>query len=456
MISSFMRASSKVQITHLSRKGKHPHPEEADTRVSMKRVLILGAGSAGIAAVLELKKASVRNPEMEVTLVDQQNYHFVIPMIYQVVAGSVEPNFISFPLRVLLRQKPTAGQFKFIQSRVRSIDTEKKRVTIDREELEWDYLVIALGSTANFFGMDEVERNSIRFRSLRDAISIHNRILDNHEAALLEKDEMRRRELLTFVVVGGGPTGVELSAHIQDFVLKTLARDYLFLTPQVRVILIEAQDTLLSGMKPKAAEMALARLRSRGVEVLLRTRISRAWAGGVQTADGQTIATGNVIWVAGVKPVDIVASLPFDKARDGRIKVNEYLGVPNSPSVYVVGDCAYRQQEHSSAAYPPTHQVAVRQGPACARNVLNAIEGKPQRPFRYKFKGQLVYIGRNVAVAQLLDRVFDGFAAGFLRRILFLEQMITYLGLLTAFKNKMGTALDWFFAYFYHRNTARI
>jgi NADH dehydrogenase len=422
----------------------------------MRRILILGAGSAGIAAALELKKAAARTPDMEVTLVDQQNYHFVIPMIYQVVAGSVEPSFISFPLRILLRQKGTAGRFKFIQSRVRSIDVDGKKVVTDDVELEWDYLVIALGSAANFFGMNEIEKNALRFRSLRDAINFHNRILDNYEAALLEKDEQRRHELLTFVVVGGGPTGVELSAHLQDFFLKALAQDYPSLTPQIRVILVEAQDTLLSGLKPKMAELALARLRSRGVEVLLKTRISKAWAGGVQTADGQTITTSTVIWVAGVKPADIVSSLPFDKAKDGRIKVNEYLAVPNSPGVYVIGDCAYLQQKHSPAAYPATHQVAVRQGPACARNILNAITGKPQRPFRYKFKGQIIYIGRNVAVAQILDRVFDGFAAGFLRRILFLEQMVMYLGLLTAFKNKVGTALDWFFAYFYHRNTARI
>ena len=422
----------------------------------MKRVIILGAGSAGIAAAVELKKASARTPEMEVTLVDQQNYHFVIPMIYQVVAGSVEPSFISFPLRILFRQKPAAGQFKFIQSKVRSIDAERKKVVTGDGELDWDYLVIALGSTPNFFGMNEVEKNAIRFRSLRDAIDVHNRILDNCEAALLEKDEQRRRELLTFVVVGGGPTGVELSAHLQDFLLKALAQDYSSLTPHVRVILVEAQDTLLSGLKPKMAELAVSRLRSRGVEVLLKTRISKAWAGGVQTADGQTIQTSTVIWVAGVKPVDLVASLPFNKAKDGRIKVNEYLAVPNSPNVYVIGDCAYLQQAHGSGAYPATHQVAVRQGPACARNIINAITGKPQRPFRYRFKGQIIYIGRNVAVAQILGRVFDGFAAGFLRRLLFLEQMVMYLGLLTAFKNKVGTALDWFFAYFYHRNTARI
>jgi NADH:quinone reductase (non-electrogenic) len=422
----------------------------------MKRVLILGAGSAGIAAALELKKASIRNPEIEVTQVDQQNYHFILFMIYQVVAGSVESSFISFPLRSLLRQKVNNGRFKFIQSRVQSIDTANKKVITDKGELEWDYLLIALGSTANFFGMNEVEKNSLRFRSLKDAINVHNRILDNYEAALLEKDEQRRRELLTIVVVGGGPTGVELSAHIHDFVLKTLVRDYPSLTPQVRVILIEAQDTLLSGMKPKVAELAAARLRSRGVEVLLKTRISKAWASGVQTADGQTIPTNTVIWVAGVKPVDVVASLPFDKARDGRIKVNEYLEVPNSAGVYVIGDCAYLQQAHGSGAYPATHQVAVRQGPACARNIFNAMAGRPQRPFRYKFIGQIMYIGRNVAVAQLLGCVFDGFAAGFLRRIFFLEQMFMYLGLLTAFKNKVSAALDWFFAYFYHRNTGRI
>jgi len=422
----------------------------------MRKVLILGAGSAGIAAALELKKASARTSELEVTLVDQQSYHFVIPMIYQVVAGSVEPGFISFPLRILARQKPAAGQFKFIQGRVQSIDIERKKVVTDKGELDWDYLVIALGSTPNFFGMNDVEKNAIRFRSLRDAIDIHNRILDKYEAALLEKDEQRRRELLTFVVVGGGPAGVELSAHIQDFVLEALVRDYPSLTPQFRIILVEAQDTLLSGMKHKTSELALARLRSRGVEVLLKTRIIKAWAGGIQTADGQTIPTSTVIWVAGVKPVELMASLPFDKAKDGRMKVNEYLAVPNSPHIYVIGDCAYLQQEHSSGAYPATHQVAVRQGPACARNILKAIAGKPQRPFRYRFKGQIMYIGRNVAVAQIVGLVFDGFVAGFLRRLLFLEQMIMYLGLSTAFKNKVGTALEWFSAYFYHRNTAHI
>jgi NADH dehydrogenase len=430
--------------------------QEIMMRGQKKRVVILGAGSAGIGALLELKRASAGIPEMEVTLVDQNNYHFVLPLIYQVVTGSVAPGHISFPLRILLRQRGTTGQVKFRQSQIQGIDVESRIVATDTGELEWDYLVVALGSTVNFFGMDEVERNALRFRSLKDAINIHNRILDNYETALLEKDEQLRRELLTFVVVGGGPTGVELAASVQDFTLKVLARDYPSLMPYVRVILVEAQDTLLSGMKTKTVELAIARLRSRKIEVLLKTRISKAWADGVQTADGQTIPTRTVIWVGGVKAAAATASLPFDKAKDGRILVNEYLQVPKSPGVYIIGDCAYLQQEHDLGPYPATHQVAMRQGPACARNIINAIRGKPQRPFRYKFKGQIIYIGRNTAVAQLLNFVFDGFAAGLVRRMLYLEQMIVYLGLLTGFKSKIGASIDWFFAYFYNRNTARI
>ena len=421
-----------------------------------KKVLILGAGSAGVGAARELKKASAGAPELEVTLVDQQNYHLVLPLIYQVVTGSVAPGHISFPVRILLSQGGIAGRVKFRQSRVQGIDVERKIVATDDGELEWDYLVVALGSTTNFFGMDEVEKNALTFRSLRDGINIHNHILDNYEAALLEGNEQPRRELLTCVVVGGGPTGVELAASIQEFASKVLIRDYPSLTPYVRVILVESQDTVLSGLNAKVGELAITRLRSQGVDVLLRTRISKAWADGVETADGQVIPTRTVIWVAGVKPAAVVESLPLDKARDGRILVSQNLEVPEAPGLYVIGDCAYLPQENVSEPYPATHQVAMRQGPACARNILHAMREERQRPFRYKFKGQIIYISRNVAVAQILGRAFDGFAAGMLRRILYLEQMLSYLGLLTGFQSKLSTCLDWFFAYFYHRDTSRL
>jgi NADH dehydrogenase len=421
-----------------------------------KRVLILGAGAAGISVALELKKASAGVPGLEVTLVDQRDYHHPLPFIWHVVSGSVEPSHISFPLHALLRRGGAGGPVKFRQSRVQGIDVARKVVSTDNGELEWDYLVVALGSTTNFFGMADIEENSLIFKSLSDAVSIHNHILDNYAAALREEDEQLQRELLTFVVVGGGPTGIELAAAIQDFVRKALIREFPSLMSRTRVLLVEAQDALLSGMKAKMSELAISRLRSRGIEVLLKTRITKVWSGGIQTADGQTVPTRTVIWVAGVKPVAVVESLPFNKAKGGRIMVNQYLEVPESPGVYVLGDCAYLLQENSSVPYPPTQQVSQRQGPACARNIVRAMQGQDQLPFRYKFKGQVIYMGRNLVVAQLGDRVFDGFAAALVRRVYYLWVFISYLGLPTEFRRKLGAVRGWIPAYFYHRNTAHL
>jgi NADH dehydrogenase len=421
-----------------------------------KRVLILGAGAAGISAALELKKASAGVPGLEVTVVDQRDYHNPLPFIWQVVSGSVEPSHISFPLHALLRQRGVERPVKFRQSRVQGIDVAKKVVSTDDGELAWDYLVVTLGSTTNFFGMADVEKSSLILKSLSDAVGIRNRILDNYAAALREEDEQLQRELLTFVVVGGGPTGIELVAAIQDFVRKALIREFPSLMSQTRVLLVEAQDALLSGMKAKMSGLAISRLRSRGIEVLLKTRITKVWSGGIQTADGQTIATRTVIWVAGVKPVAVVESLPFNKAKGGRIVVNQYLEVPESPGVYVLGDCAYLLQEPGSVPYPPTQQVAQRQGPACARNIVRAMQGKDQLPFRYKFKGQVIYMGRNLVLAQLGERVFDGFAAALLRRFYYLWVFVSYLGLPTEFRRKLGAVRDWIPAYFYRRNTAHL
>lgn len=421
-----------------------------------KRVLILGAGAAGISAALEFKKASARVPGLEVTLVDQRDYHHPLPFMWQVVSGSVQPKDISFPVPALLSKSGPVGQVGFRQVRVESIDVAKKVVSTDCGELQWDYLIVALGGTTNFFGMADAEKNSLTLRSVSNAAGIHNHILDSYEAALREEDEQRRRELLTFVVVGGGPSGIELVAAIQDFARTALTRKYPSLTRQVRVLLVEAQDTLLSGMKARMSELAIQRLRSRGIDVLVKTRITKVWSGGIQTGDGDTVPAGTVIWVAGVKPVTVVESLPFNKARDGRIIVNQHLGVPESPCVYVLGDCAYSARERGSKPYPPTHQLAARQGPFCARNIIRAVQGKDQPAFRYRFKGQVIYVGRNLVLAQLGDRVFDGFAAALVRRAYYLWVFTSYLGLSTEFRRKLRAVRDWVLAYFGHRNAAHL
>lgn len=414
--------------------------------MTRKRVVILGAGSAGLSAAMELKKAGSPGQGLEITLVDQHNYHLFLPLLYQVSTGGVEPGHICFSVRSLLRGAPV----KFRESRVTGIDLGKKRVVTDDAELEWDYLVIALGSTTNFFSLAEIESNAFPLKTLRDAVVIHNHILDNYEAAVWEQDSQRRRELLTFVIVGGGATGVELASSIQDFVHKVLKRDYPTVSlAEVRVVLAEAQGSILSNMDRRLREVALSRLRSHGTEVLLNTSIVRAWPGGVKTTEGQVIPTRTVIWVAGVKPVSVVAELSLDQARDGRIVVEQNLEAPGLPGVYIAGDCAYLRQEERSQPFPPTGQIAVRQGLACARNIIKDIRGQPQEPFSYKYKGELISMGRNAAVAQLGGYAFDGFAAWLLWRIY-------YLGRLMGFKNKLSIALDWSFAYFYRRNTARL
>jgi NADH dehydrogenase len=418
-----------------------------------KRVLILGAGPAGIRAALELAKSSSDLLGLEVTLVDQRDSYYMMPFVWQVVSGSIDPSHISFPLRSFLR-RGRAQSIIFRQSRIESIDVERKVVRTDVGELEWDYLVVALGSTANFFGMADIEKNSLTLESLKSAVGIHNHILDNYEAALKDQNEQRRRELLTFVVVGGGPTGVEVVAAIQDLVRHVLVRNNPSLVSGIRVLLVEAQGALLSGLKAKVSELAASRLRSRGIEVLLKTRITRIRSGRIETADGHRIAADTVIWVAGVKPPAAVGALPFNKAKDGRIIVNRYLEVPEAPGVYVLGDCAYSLQEHGSIPYPATQQVAERQGPICAGNIIRTIRGQQQRPFRYRFKGQLIYVGRNLAVAQVSGYVFDGFAAAMLRRVFYLWVFISCFGLPTEFKRKFAAVREWTSAYFYHRNTS--
>lgn len=416
---------------------------------SRQRVLVLGAGAAGLAATMALERASAGIPGLEVCLVDRQNYHLFQPLLYQVVTGGVEPGHICFAVRSMLRGGGNTPPVVFRESRVDEIDLARKRVTTDRGALDWDYLVIALGSTTNFLDVPGAEENALPLKSLRDGITVHNRIIDQYEAALREPEESRRRELLSFAVVGGGATGVELAASIGDFVNKVMVRDYPEMTPLVRVVLVEGRDHLLTGMKPEVARLALRRLRARGIEVLLEKRVSRVSHGDIRSEDGQAVPTGLVVWVTGVKPVPVVAALPFDRERDGRFIVSPTLEVPETPGVYVVGDCAHLPQPTGEGAYPPTGQIAVRQGLACAGNIIKAVTGRQPSPFDYRYKGELISMGRNVAIAQIGQLAFDGFPAWLLWRVY-------YLGKLMGFRSKLSVALDWSLAYFYHRNTARL
>lgn len=413
------------------------------------KVVILGAGFAGLFAAIEFEKLSRLAPGVEVTLIDRNNYHLFVPLLYHVGTGGIEPGNICFPVRATLKTGGTRPPVVFSEAEVISIDTQNKTILCDRTELQYDYLVLSPGSTTNYYGIPGLEENIVPLKTIEDGVSMHNRMLESFEAAVLENDEQKKRELLTFVVVGGGPTGVELSSTMALFIFRTLVRSYPHLVPMARVILAEAGDTLLRGMRPRISELAFKELQRLGVEVILNCKVAKATPDGIETHDGRVIRSHNVSWVGGVKPVTLIESLQAEKSRDGRVVVNDYLQVPSLPEVYVAGDSAYALRKDNGAPYPPTAQAAVRMGSACAQNIMRSVLNYPLCPFTYKWKGDMIFIGRSYGVGEFMGKVVSGMPA-------FLMYQGYHLLTLTGFKNKMVTIIDWVYDYFYSRSTVRL
>ncbi len=414
-----------------------------------KRVVILGAGFGGLFAAKQFCKLSRHAPGMEVTLLDKNNYHMFVPLLYVAATGGVDPMNICFPIRATLKNGGMGPPVMFRECEVLGVEMEKKKVITNRAEFEYDYLLFALGSTTNFYGIPGVEQHIMAIKSIGDGMAIHSRILESFEAALMEPDGEKRREMLTFCIVGGGPTGVELACMIALFVFKILARDFPPLVPLSRVVLIEAGDSLLRGMNPELGRLTLERLKNLGVEVVLNCSVASATVNCINTKDGRTINSKNVIWSAGVKPSPVAQKLQVEKARDGRIIVDDKLQAPSAPDLYVVGDCAYVLRKDTGKPYPPTAQVAVQEGIAAARNIVRAITNQPLSPFNYKYKGDMVFLGRNYGVAEIRGRVISGVLA-------FWIYQVYHLMSLTGFKNKIFTFIDWAYDYFYRRNTIKL
>ncbi|MBI2858500.1 MAG: NAD(P)/FAD-dependent oxidoreductase [Chloroflexi bacterium] len=414
-----------------------------------KKVAIVGAGFGGFAAMREFNRLIPWLRDTEITLLDQNNYHLFIPLLYQVCAGGIDPDSICFPIRSHLRKGGTVPPIMFRECSVHAVDVEKKVIIADRLELSYDYLVFAPGSHTNYYGIPDVEPHVFELKTIRDAMGIHSRILECFEAALLETDEARRRFLLTFVIVGGGPTGVETASMISAFVHKSLVREFQSLTKVARVIMVEATMGLLGGSRPEASKIAYERMVCCGVDVMLGCPASRVTAEGIHLKDGRFIPARTVLWGAGITPDPLCGPMPADKSRDGRIIIDQHLEVTRLPGLYVIGDCAYREQPGSDKAYPPTAQVALRQGKTCARNIASQIMGRPQKPFRYKFKGDLIFLGRNHAVGELGNMVIKGFPA-------FMVYQTYYITRLMGFRNKLTTLIDWAYDYFYERNTVKL
>jgi NADH dehydrogenase len=420
------------------------------TENGSKRILILGGGFAGLDAAQQLEKIFSDDDEVEITVVNQNNYLVFTSMLAEVVASSIDAKHVVIPIRECLKK----ASFKELE--VQNVDLEKKTVTAFHHRtgelfgLAYDYLIIALGSMTGYHGVPGAEENSFPLKDLSDAMVLRNHVIDMFEYADLETDPDLRRKLLTFVVVGGGYTGIEVAAELNDFV-ESSQRFYKSIRPdEVKVLVVDPGTRIMHEMSEGLADYGLNLLRKRGMEFLLQTRVKAVTPDRVEFQDGEFVETRTPIWAAGTAPQPPIQKLPCANER-GRIEVNEYMEVSNFPGVWALGDCAQIPDPRTGKPYPPTAQHATREGKRVAFNVAAAIRGKDKhrKQFKYKAMGMLAPLGRRSAVAEILGVKFSGFVAWFMWRSI-------YLSKIPGFDRKIRVALDWFLDMFLPRDIVRL
>lgn len=400
-----------------------------------KRVLILGGGFGGIYTALELEKTLSRHPYLEVTLVNRENFFLFTPMLHEVAASDLDITHIVNPIRKLLLRA------NFFHGEVRGIDLPAKRIQVVHgprhhpHEIEYDYLVIALGGITNFYDVPGLRERSLTMKSLGDAIHLRNRLIDVLEEADSECAVGDRKNLLTVAVVGGGFAGVETAAAVHDF-LRDAAKFYRHLRSDlICTVLIHAGPLVLPELGDELGAYAQKVLARRKISVLLNKKVRAVSENELEFDDGNKMPVATVVWTAGVSPSPILETLPCKK-QGGRLVVNEFMEVPGWDGVWALGDCALLTDPRTARPYPPTAQHAMRQGKTVARNILAVISGRKKMPFEYSTIGMLAATGRRTGVANILGFNFSGLVAWFFWRTI-------YLSKLPRFEKKLRVALDW-------------
>jgi len=398
------------------------------------RIVILGGGFGGVYAALELERTLARDPGVEVTLVCRDNFHLFTPMLHEVAASDLDFTDIVNPIRKLLRR------VRLFVGDIESIDLETKRVHVSHgdehhhHELEFDHLVLALGSITNLGNVPGLAERALTMRTQGDAILLRNRLIENLETADFECCADLRGPLLAVVVAGGGFAGVETVAAVNDFVREAL-RFYPRLSHmELRMILVHSGPVILSELGPKLGGYAQQKLAERGIEVRLGTRVTAVDGDRVRLSDGTEVRARTLVWTAGNAPNPLLEGLPCETDR-GRIIADRCLRSPEWPGVWVVGDCA-RVPDGRGGFCPPTAQHALRQGKRVAQNIAAALRGREPRPFEFKTLGQLAAIGRRAGVARILGFQFSGFLAWWMWRTI-------YLAKLPRFEKKLRVMLGW-------------
>ncbi|MGI8587782.1 MAG: NAD(P)/FAD-dependent oxidoreductase [Chloroflexia bacterium] len=417
-------------------------PARSGSRSLRPRIVILGAGFGGLSAARALAGAPV-----DVLMLDRNNYHGFWPLLYQVGTAGLEKESIAYPVRAILRRYPNVA---FRMCSPTGVDFERREVLTDGAPAAYDYLILALGSTNNYFGNDALAEHTYGLKDINDAERLRNRILSAFEQALTTPDPAAQRALLTFVIVGGGPTGVELAGALSELIHQVLRKDYPMLDMrQARVVVVEATGHILSSFAEPLQKSALKRLRALHVSVKLNTAVAEVGEGYVAFKDGKRLAAGTVVWAAGVRGAHLLDGLGIPLARGARLPVQPTLNLAAHPEVYAIGDLAYLEGYKGDAPYPQLAPVAMQQGKQAAENILAAVRGRAPRPFHYFDKGSMATIGRRAAV-------FDAFGIRLTGVIAWFGWLFVHLLFLVGFRNRLIVLANWAYNYFTYDRGVRL
>jgi NADH dehydrogenase len=402
-------------------------------------VVILGGGFGGLAAARALDVPGVR-----VTVVDRSNHHLFQPLLYQVASAALAAPDVSAPIRKLLWHQKNAT---VLMATVQRIEVEKKRILLDGRYVDYDYLILATGMTHDYFGQEKWAAHAPGLKTVGEALDVRRRILRAFEAAEMEISAEERRAWTTFVVIGGGPTGVEMAGALAEIAGRTLARDFRRFDPRAtRVILIEAAPRVLATFPENLSRKAREQLERLGIEVRTATRVTDLGPDFVEIGS-EYIHTRTVLWAAGVRASPLTAQLGVPLDRCGRVWVDDDLSVPDRSEVFIVGDLIAKAQ--GGKPLPGVAQLAMQSGRHVARNIILSRSGQPRRPFRYVDKGSMATIGRNKAVAQLGRFQFSGMFAWWLWLTVHVLSLVGY-------RSRMSVIIEWAFAYFTWQRRSRV
>ena len=410
---------------------------------SFPRIIIIGGGFAGIALAKKLSKK-----EVQVLLIDKNNYHTFQPLLYQVSTGGLEPDSIAYPIRKVLKDYPN---FFFRLANVEEIVPEKKEIITNIGAIHYDYLVLATGSETNFFGNTEIEKNGMEMKSIPQSLNLRSLILENFEQALLTDDLHQRDALMNFVIVGGGPTGVELAGALAEIKKGILPKDYPDLdTRRVQINLIQSGDRILKEMSEKASKKAEDFLENLGVQVWKNVRVKSYDGKLVSTETELSFEAATLIWAAGVKGAAIKGLDAKELLiRGNRVRVNKFNQVIGFNEIFAVGDIAGMESEEFPCGHPMMAQPAIQQGRNLGENLVKLLQQKPMQPFIYKDKGSMATVGRNKAVVDLKNFKFQGVFAWFV-------WMFVHLFFLIGFRNRMVVFVNWVYNYIRFDREARL